>query len=415
MLQPVSIIPKQRNHIDLSIPGSRHTQLPTSHSGVWFGANDTDHLYSAITAEERRLEKDHTETWLDNYCPVEIDPATYSARAKFNITQDPAVLHAFLPYRTKLAESNSADLRNYDELAKKVLDNAQFYQAPSSKLFKDQIYLVEHGRKPSLFQPITRLFKVLNLLLRSMFMKPNNFRNYLLKRQQLNLQQSSKLDRAALSKAIAQTTTPLQDDSTRYMIAASIAELLHRHPEYVDNVLNQGPGRPLRFVVNNENSVINYDKLMGANVIWLNQNALWCAVRGETQISSNHITQRGFISLWSETSQLTSLPIMNEAQRKRFEKDRDQLFAQFDEQDNHYAGRRRAAENGGVPSVGISKWGFLSHIRFLPASLETFQEHPERLCQTEAGRDLYGLYKELFGIDPLNDFSKATARPESGL
>lgn len=407
MVQPASVIqrPKQSEWTYGGLRRSPEAKLSTPSTGLRF-SGQTFEPDPEVIAEVERLKSEHTTSKIDETFPVE--PETYLARARFNLTGNPEFLHEFFPYRKKLAERHSPVLQQYDALVEQILTKAEFYQVPDYKSLRVKLRPLYHGKaKRSVFYPVISAFKKSGRVLWSLSVSLEKARDYKVKWLQAIQRRSEKIDNATLKNAIDQNTTPLRDASTRYAIAASLAELLHRHPEYINNVLNPRHGRPLRFVMSN--FVISNKKLMdgqtniGINVIWINGYAMWQALQKqlpEHQFLALSIAQHEFVHVWSEAGGLTSLPIMTDQQRQRFEQDRTWLFKRFNQMGLDHAPINSAS------TIGISNYGFQDATEFLPVSLDTFQYNPKRLCWTVAGEDLYRLYKELFGIDPLADLQE---------
>jgi hypothetical protein len=347
----------------------------------------------------KRLQGEYRSTWLDKIFPFKIKPATYQARATFNVTHDPAALHDFLPYRKKLADAHSPKLAQYDALVNKILDQAEFYRVPNYEDFRNKLRPLYHGQtERSIFYPIISFFKKLGILIRYLLNSQDSFREHRIQWMQSIHKSADKIDNTVLTRMMKQNAKPLQDDSTRYMIAAGIAELLHEHPDYADTVLKPDHGRPLRFVLSTKEKALGGQTNFGSNVIWINKYSLWL-FRQSNALNAHHIAQHEFLHALSESAGLTSLPMMSQEQRQRFERSRTQLFHAFD--------------TTGLKCTPSSQAMVIHAMRdateFLPSTLDLFKHHPQVLVQNEAGKDLYNLYQELFGIDPLNDFPPATS------
>jgi hypothetical protein len=362
-----------------------------------------------IQAETRRLIEAHPKGLFGRV--VEVPESVFQSRARFNLTQDPAALHGLLPYRKRMADSqDTSGLKQYDALVSTILNKAEFYDTPAIKPLRDKLRPLYHQqRERSVLYPLISFFKKLYLIIRKWVTSNNSFRQYRLERARDIHKRADNIDNTQLKEVIQHHTSPLKDKSTRYFIAAGIAELLHQHPEYADMVLNPKHNRPLRFVVSHEPSqwVMAGQMNMGANVIWIYHPALWFKAHKQ----NTHVAQHEFVHALSESAGLDQLPMMDEQQKRQFIELREKLFQHFYTQDNTWAGHFRTAKNDGIPSAGIPPYGFSNNIEFLAVSLDTFKANPKALCQTPDGKELYGLYRKILGIDPLNDIPKKS-KPE---
>lgn len=324
-------------------------------------------------------------------------------RAEYNITKNRDVLNGLLPYRAALSASKDQEaLKRYDQMVDKIMDKAEFYRTDSAHTFCQKIFAQYPNPIP--FIPlITKVYKAIrNFFVKRLIFLSRGFRKFymthLTNRQRPRGQQTPDVQ---FKKTLKAETRPLKDDSTRYLVAAGIAELLHQRPQYLDKVLNN-PKHPLRFVLSNLGyQGMGAQDMMGANMVWVCKPIAWATGLAQKSILSQH----EFIHLLSEGSDMDVLPTMSKAQQARLRQLRAEMEAIYKKNDHGLTSMMKLGEK---TSTGLIYYAFKDDIEFLAVSIDAFKQNPKDLCKTKPGQKLYDLYKEHFGIDPLKELPSET-------
>ena len=122
----------------------------------------------------------------------------------------------------------------------------------------------------------------------------------------------------------------------------------------------------------------------------------------------NTTAQHEFIHCASELNYKarTSLPTMSDEQKRQFKAARNALIERHETLNCGWFSRLKYWVTGN-PVNGFRPYAFANNSEFITASLDAFKTNPKGLCKTESGKQIYGIYKELFRIDPLNDLPAA--------
>ncbi len=180
----------------------------------------------------------------------------------------------------------------------------------------------------------------------------------------------------------------------------------------IDNLFkttSKGEERPLRIILTQKKAPAGGQYLTGLNLIWINRVALW----GKVANHKNSVAQHEFIHALSDYDNLETLPafLMNDDQKRRFLQAREALVKQYSQKDKVIGDTVICLDGTSKTSTGLRYYAFMNDAEFLTVSLDTFKYAPQDLCKTEAGENLYNLYKEIFKIDPLNDLKPARKTP----
>jgi hypothetical protein len=305
------------------------------------------------------------------------------------------------PYYHHLKQSGDADgLKQYESLVNQLVQRVEFYQTPESQRFHMAFsshptmkaasqawhdYKIATAGSVAEFNRKARQDKT--------FAKEAKAR-----RLQLFIQAQSSIPRSAVTQILERHTEPLADKATRYAIAANLAELCFRQPERALELLDAS--RPLRVLAHKDfisGDIGNFNA--GINLIEVSTPQLWMA-RPYATIAQHE----GVHAMSDQAGLLTKglLPRMSDRQEKRFIDARSAMRHIYETQDNTLSGRLRFALTG-ITATGIRPYAFHADYEFLTVTLDTFSRNPKALCKTEPGRELYGIYKALFGIDPLRE------------
>lgn len=400
---------------------------------ILFGTSPPPRLSPTLRQDMQRLEQEIQA--LENraprifgkpFVPKSMKPIL-KKRALYNLSADPAELVEFLPYRQKLVGKNEhQDLRQYDQLVAAIMDKAEFYEAEKITLVGKAVSNLQNNilnnvlnEKPEK-QGITpknsiahqngvnNIWHKIRYFLSIVFYPKNN-----LQRRQTQSRTTYTLgsrifklipDQTLLKQLTQSGLKPLADPSTRYLIASSITELLFKNPEQAKNLLNN-PKHPLRFVVGKEASKFTLGQFRpGLNLIFLKEDDLWNEALKKTKKS--YTSQHEFVHAMADSTNGETLPAMSTAQKDRFLKARTELETLFSKKDAGITGFIRRLWNRHT-ATGLRYYAFHNRYEFLTVTSDTFKSQPEELCRTQAGRDIYQIYKEIFGIDPLEDFKQA--------
>lgn len=317
---------------------------------------------------------------------------SYEPRALYNVTGQAAHLNQYLPYRRLLTEQGDVQaLQRYDQLVEKISRRIEFLEGDLGKFNEEvsHLYAKEYAEDVKEYLrdhpgPID----------------PFHDEGYL----DLGIKHLARVKEEELARIAASTLKPIADPSSRYVLAAQIAELFRNHPEYIDQVLDrepfQGDRHPLRMVVG-----VNAPITMAAayqnmlNLIFINRPNMWLSQYGGTP------SQHEFVHAFSVQDGKVggTLPVMTEAQKERFGKARTELFEQYDQHEDTFLGRMMFWLTGKT-STGLPNYAFFNNAEFLTVTLDAFKMGPDRLCQTDPGKEVYAVYKEIFGLDPLEDY-----------
>jgi hypothetical protein len=339
---------------------------------------------------------------------------TLKARAQFNLTQEPDHLNPFLPYRELLVRtSQTKALQTYDQLVQKILNQAEFYEVASPNKIKAKLQEAYTGSQRTK-NPVARFFlNTITIPIRvishavfqlGLWLHPVGISKFMNRLGKGMPGKAKEMKAEKIKDIFKDNVRPLQEASTRYIIASGIAQLLHRNPHYADQILEQAAkDRPLRFVVgDNKPLLVGGQAMPGLNVIFLNRPAMWKAIE-----QKKHISQHEFVHLLSENNGMNTLGFLSDTQKKEFKASRKALKHQFRTQDKSWLGGFKCIlpfKSVQANSTGIRSYGFFNNMEFLTVSLDTFMQDPAKLCTTKAGQKLYDIYKESFGLDPLRDY-----------
>lgn len=365
-----------------------------------------------IKAEKERLAKAFPTVFGSQSFYKSLLGKTLTARASYNL--DPMrvdALNPFLPVRSRLVRLNDGKaLKQYDQLVAKILKIVEFQEVESVRQLRKKLNLISGFGDDSsgikkLFKLMAVPFQILNRLIRSIFEK-----GYMARQLEKSLEKvrgkTNKIDDSELENVIRKNSRSITDPSSKYMIAAQIAELFYNRPEYAEAALGKrkigNHERPLRVILTKDRSLLyGGHYLPGLNVILINQGELWTQSEGRPQT----VAQHEFIHALSDHQGMEYLPdsIMNPAQRKTYDEAKEAILKIHKENDAGFIGFFRVLKNWGNPKTGIDGHAFRSKMEFLPVTLDAFKAKPETLCQTQPGIKLYSLYRDIFGIDPLKD------------
>ena len=318
---------------------------------------------------------------------------SYENRAIYNVTGNADYLNRYLPYRGMLtAKGDTAGLARYEKLVADIQDKIGFYQTDQLENFSQK--LDEMFMSPAYDRDIHAHARKIGGLID--FNNDEEARGILFKHlaEVKEIQLADELDKLK----------PLQDKATHYTLAANLAELFINHPEYIDQVLDKEPTagekHPLRFVVGGNAPLLAAATFRFMyNVITVNGPSLWMPGSGSTA------SQHEFIHAFSvrDDQPQGTLPVMSAAQIERFKAARETLFTQFRENDDNSFGRLKHWFTG-KNSTGLPNYAFYNPLEFLTVTLDEFKMAPARLRASEPGRVIYDIYKEIFDLDPAEDY-----------
>jgi hypothetical protein len=346
-------------------------------------------------------------------------------RAKFNATGNRNNLNPFLPYRRLLTEKASTDeqakkaLKEYDQRVDEILKKAEFYELDSTFNLEKLVTKVVDPEKVDLstLDPEKRreilekkvlkdeLFKIFEEIhpLYSFDRRKAMFS----KKQKEMVEKLKKVKDIALSQAIHKDSQsihrlkPTSDDpSTRVRAAAEMVELYHKNPVLLKQLLSDPKGHPLRFMLKQNQAVMAGGWYRpGLNLIALNKGAFWSSAGLSTIAQHESIHAASDINFKVKSV----LPTMNNEQKKVFKTARAALIDQYKQKDETLMGKLRYWLTGKT-STGIRNYAFCNNYEFLTVTLDTFKTNPKQLIKTDAGQEIYKIYKDIFKIDPANDF-----------
>jgi hypothetical protein len=334
---------------------------------------------------------------------------TFAARAEYNVTDNRDTLNALTPYRKKYVQNNDQEsLRQYDAIVDKIMDQAEFHYSQDNEQFKDAALAVYP--KSSLPAPLLKpVDLVKQVVTKTPILLSHRYTNHYFHQEfEKRKEQGRQIPDGEIQSLLKNEASPLNDNSSRYLIASGIAELIHRKPEFIEQALKQNSQHPLRFVLSDGQLVLGNqntnagDTYVGFNMIQFSKPHIW----------AQHITGSGltppheFIHLLSEGSDMDDLPVMTDEQKARFHEIRSNMEKEYRKKDNHLTKRMDQEQ---ITALGLRQYTFRNRQEFLAETIEVFLMKPEVLRQTESGRELYDFYKELLGIDPAKDFPQRSA------
>ncbi|WP_373533513.1 hypothetical protein [Vampirovibrio sp.] len=333
----------------------------------------------------------------------------FQKRAQYNLNQNPDLLTSVLPYRQILTQKNDLKhLKQYDALVNNIMNQAEFYEMKTLKPAKKAIHklynLQDIPTHPFKKNGIDTLWKIIKLYVSFPFSK--QARNTLFKIIVEIMQENAKhISDQSLSKQVLQSgAEPLKDPSTRYLIASSISDILFKNPEQAKQLLTDSK-HPLRFIIGKERAWASSGQFKpGFNLIFLNEESLWQeALKG---MKRPYTSQHEFIHALSDSTGGEVLPSMSETQKNLFLKARTQLKTLHSRKDAGPPGWIRSLWNRHT-ATGLRGYAFFNDLEFLTVTLDTFKSNPQELCRTQPGKEIYQIYKEIFKLDPLQDFKAA--------
>lgn len=281
-----------------------------------------------------------------------IDPKLAFERASFNATGNARVFNKYLPYR-KSIENDPKKLEQYDAMIKKIMD---------SSIMKSS----EGG-----------------------------FNEY-----------------SDFDDVKGQTD---MDKSSKFMIAASIAELFHNRPDLVDKALNRPEKLKFGMFNMSDNSLAkatySNDK---NNAIILDKNSFWSEATNTTD--GHNIAVHEFIHAVDGHGKNNRVDGLYESftpeQKQNFLAARESLKNQHNSgtgnffnnvgnffQDLLSSGKATDGIGHTLSTTGLRDYAFANDHEFLTVSSEMFYDQPERLMQISP--QLYSTYADFFGYDPL--------------
>lgn len=343
-------------------------------------------------------------------------------RALYNLNSDPAELTQYLPYRQRLTQKNDDQyLKQYDQLVKSLMTKAEFYEVEKITPVKKNVFGLYINILEKLWKELEKkqgadtLWNKIKRFLSSIFNPKDKFEFFLypffdLKSRQKQFRTnytlmsdiSELIPEQTLLKQLTQSgVKPLADPSTRYLIASSITELLFKNPAQAQKLLHN-PKHPLRFVVGKESTKFHMGQAaVGFNLIFLKEDILWRQAAGG--MKESYTSQHEFVHAMADSTGGEFLPNMSEAQKRKFLKVRSELETIYSKKDAGVTGLLRRLWNRHT-ATGLGYYAFFNHFEFLTVTLDIFKSKPKELCRTQPGRELYQLYKEILGIDPMRDF-----------
>ncbi|WP_303675065.1 zinc-dependent peptidase [Vampirovibrio chlorellavorus] len=329
-------------------------------------------------------------------------------RALYNLKADPSALTECFPYRQLLVQKNDViGLNQYDALVDTLMNKAEFYEvekAGPTRKAVDTLYnvksIISPGFENNFFHALLEMLK--HCFSRTSDLKKRNteFRSVMNFMQKIAKCFSDQTLSTRLSNA---GVKPLQDPSTRYLVAASISDLLFKSPEQANQLLNN-PKHPLRFIVGKEQPLLTLGQFRpGFNLILLNETELWAGASKSTKES--YTSQHEFVHALSDPVGGEVLPSMSEDQKSRFLKAREELQTLYTKKDAGPIGWIRRLWNGHT-ATGLGGYAFFNNFEFLAVSSDTFKAKPKDLCRTQPGQEIYQIYKDIFKMDPLKDYQR---------
>lgn len=421
---------QKRNTSQSALKAGALRQVPPKN--ILFGTPSPEITSSTLEREIKTLTERAPRIFGKPFVP-ESEMPLLKKRAFYNLNFDPAELTQYFPYRQRLTQKNDHQhLKQYDQLVKALMNKAEFYEVEKITTAKKNVSNLYINILKNLWKELEKkqgtdtlgkekiqgtdtLWHKIKRFLSRIFNPKDKFELFLYplfdfkSRQKqfrttytLMSEISKQIPEQTLLKQLTQSgVKPLADPSTRYLIASSITELLFKNPEQAQNLLNN-PKHPLRFVVGKESAKLTKGQFKpGFNLLFLNEQVLWKeAVKG---MKESYTSQHEFVHAMADSTGGEFLPNMSEAQKRRFLKARSELEAIYSKKDAGITGLLRRVWNRHT-ATGLRIYAFFNYFEFLTVTLDTFNSNPKELCRTQPGRDLYQLYKEIFGIDPLRDF-----------
>lgn len=326
-------------------------------------------------------------------------------RALYNLNADAAALTEYLPYRQLLVQKNDVmGLKQYDALVETLMNKAEFCEVEKlgpAKKAVNNLYnvksLISLGFEKNFFHALLEMLKHHFSSTSNLEKRNTEFRSVVNFMQKIAKFFSDQTLSTRLSNAGVKT---LQDPSTRYLVAASISDLMFKSPEQAKQLLNN-PKHPLRFIVGKEQPLFTLGQFRpGFNLILLNEAELW---GGASKCKKEPYTsQHEFVHAASDPVGGEVLPSMSDDQKKRFLTARNELQTLYTKKDAGLFGWIRRLWNGHT-ATGLGRYAFFNNFEFLAVSSDTFKAKPKELCRTQPGLEIYQIYKDIFKIDPLKD------------
>ena len=325
---------------------------------------------------------------------------SFKVQAKFAVTHDLNDLNLYLPYRKRLVgQGDKVAVAKYDAVLNRVLEQAEFYETTKPAKVSKKLHQLwaspqykEESKKLTDGKPFKYLWK---------FFSDRKFR--LVARndaQQLQKKYIKGLSKEKISTALQDLNNlSSQDRATKYLVAGQITDLLYKNPNYLDHVLQNKHDFPLRFIITKDSPTMALGSFHdGMNTIMLNKTFLWFPP------GKNTTAQHEFIHASSGHSGLVGdlLPYMSPGQQTKFKEARNWLVEQHETKGSSIWGKLRYWFTGKT-QTGIRNYAFFNDYEFLTVTLDAFKTNPKDLCQTDAGKTIYEIYKETFGLDPLKE------------
>lgn len=332
-------------------------------------------------------------------------PTLQYKRALVEVTGQRAFLNDLLPHRRWLTRHDPVGLKRYDAVVDKLLAQAQFYEPTDSKallkqvrqLYKTKAYFRDRRVAVPHWKWIRRQKK------EYWFRPPYTVAHERLKSLAHN--HRKRVDSQALSAVFA--TVPLsKDKATQLYLAGSITELFYNRPDWVAAVLNRS--NPLRILLTpSAKPGAKGFYMPGLNIIAINTGQLWTPIHGSSTPQHEFVHALCDQQLSASPHRPLPLGLMNDRlpgmtgdQKTRFMLARHGLRNQFNHDSNQPWAKLRYWLTG-AQTTGIRHYGFYNPAEFLTVTLDAFNHNPKGLRKTDAGRQLYQVYRELFKLDPL--------------
>lgn len=346
-------------------------------------------------------------------------------RAKFNINGDRNNLNAFLPYRSLLTEKARSDeqakraLKEYDQWVDEILKKAEFYHVDSgfnldklvSKVIdpeKVDLWSLHPEKRRAILEKRVLKDELLKIFEMIHSMYSFDKRKAMMSKKQKEMQEKLKqVEDISLSQAIHKDSkfihrlcSTSDDPSTRVRAAAEMVEIYHKNPVLLKQLLNDPKGHPLRFMLKQDQAMMTGGSYKpGLNLIELNKGAFWSSVGMSTIAQHESIHAASDIHFKVKSV----LPNMSVEQKKAFKVARATLIEQYKQKDETLLGKLHYWLTAKT-STGIRNYAFWNNYEFLTVTLDTFKTKPAQLMKTDAGQEIYKIYKDIFKIDPANDF-----------
>jgi hypothetical protein len=358
-----------------------------------------------LATEMERLTQRAPKLFGTPFVPKDLKPLLQK-RALYNLKADPAILTECLPYRQLLVQKNdTASLKQYDALVEALMNNAEFYEVEKLRVAKQAVNnlynlksVATQGFEKNGLHALWKMWKYYFSGASNLQDRNAEFRNTMNLAQKIAKCYS---DQILSKQLLGSGAKPLQDPSTRYLVASSISDLLFKSPEQARQIL-KNPKHPMRFILGKEQPLFTLGQFVpGFNLIFLNEAELWR--QASKSIKESYTSQHEFVHALSDPVGGEVLPSMSQDQRGRFLKARTELQTLYSKKDAGLFGWIRRIWNG-HSATGLRGYAFFNNFEFLTVTSDTFKSQPKELCRTNAGQEIYKIYKDIFKIDPANDF-----------